>query len=306
MKHLIICNKASGNVAAKEAIEKEFLAAFEGLDYEVHFTTAPREAISFLKDYFAKNTKDTVRVYAVGGDGTVHEVVNGIAGVKNAELAIYAAGTGNDFVKVYGGKDKFLNFKKLIEGKAAPIDLSKISGPSLEEPWYSINVINIGFDAMVGAKGNENKLKGKKNPYGFTQAIVPAIFHGRFNKGVVTADGKPLNEKKFLLGSIAQGRCIGGEYWAAPKSDNTDGLIDVCVCKPMSLFRLLIQFFGVYHDGKHLDDPRFKKFMNYVRANNVKIEAPADIDVCVDGEMIRGKSFEVESCPKAIKLVIPE
>ena len=55
---------------------------------------------TFLKNYLAKN-KDTVRVYACGGDGTVHEVANGLVGFANAELAIYPAGTGNDFVNGY-------------------------------------------------------------------------------------------------------------------------------------------------------------------------------------------------------------
>jgi len=305
MKHLIIFNKASGNKEAKQELENKINEAFKGQDYEIHFTTGPKEATSFLKQYFQENKSEITRVYAIGGDGTVNEVVNGIVGAENAELAIYASGTGNDFVKVYGGKDKFLDLDKLINGKTSPVDLSKISGPTLPET-HSINVINIGFDAMVGAKGHENHQKGVKNPYGFTQAIVPAIMHGRFNKITVYADGNDLNGKKLLMASIAQGKCIGGEYWASPKANNTDGLIDVCAIKPMSLFRLLIQFFGAYHDGKHLDDKRFTKFINYVKAKNVKVIAPKDIDVCIDGEMVKGKEFEIEIVPAAIKLVIPE
>lgn len=305
MKHLIVANLKAGDKKADDFITK-IKEAFEGLDYEIYETTGPRSVIPYLKEYLKGHQKDTVRVYACGGDGTIHEVVNGIVGFNNVELAILAVGTGNDFVKIYGGVDKFSDFKTLIKSEAKPIDLSKISGGKLEEPWYSINVINFGFDAIVGAKGNENKIKGKKDPYGFGNAILPAILHGRFNKTIVTADGEQLNEKKLLLASVAQGQWVGGEYHASPKSDNTDGLMDVIVCKTMTLVGLLAKLFGKYHDGKHLDTPSLAKKISYRRAKVVEISAPEDIDICVDGEMIRGDHFKVEVVPAGIKLVIPQ
>ena len=302
MKHLIIVNTHAGHGKEAKSIAEE---AFKGLDYEIYETVDQRSVIGYLRNYFKKNTEQT-RVYACGGDGTLHEVVNGLVGTPNAELALYACGTGNDFAKVYGGKDKFLDFKKLINGKVQPIDLTKLEGPSMSEPWYSINVINFGFDAIVGAKGNENKKKGLKDPYGFTHAIVPAIIHGRFNKATIYADGENLNGKKFLLGSVAQGQYVGGEWHAAPKSDNTDGLLDVCAVKTMTFLGLMTKLFGAYHDGKHVDNPKLAKKVVYRRSKEVLIVAPEDIDLCVDGEMIRGNDFRCTIVPKAIKFVIPE
>ena len=288
-------------------IKGEVLKNFSGLDYEIYETTGPRSVIPFLKEYF-KTHRELTRVYACGGDGTIHEVVNAIAGVHNAELAILPIGTGNDFVKIYGASNEkigsFRNFKPLIEGEAKPIDLSVISGGHLEQPWYSINVINFGFDAIVGAKGNENKIKGKKNPYG-PAAIIPALLKGRFNKTIVKADGEQLNKKRMLLASLAQGQWVGGQYHASPKSDNTDGLIDVIILKCMSLARLMIQYFGKYQKGEHLDNEKLMKRIIYRRAKKIEIIAPKDIDICVDGEMIRGDHFQVEVVPNAIKLVHP-
>lgn len=309
MKHLIISNPGAGLGLEKPFdLTEEIKKNFAGLDYEIYESKGPRDVTKFLKEYFAK-PHELTRVYACGGDGTINEVVNGMALAEKAELAILPLGTGNDFVKVLGAMkdniDKYRDFKTLINAKTKDIDLSRISGGHLEEPWYSINVINFGFDAIVGAKGNKNKEKGKKNPYG-ASAIIPALMKGRFNNTIVKADGEQLNKKKMLLGSLGQGQWVGGQYHAQPKSDNTDGLIDVMILRCMSLSRLMIQYFGKYSKGEHLDNKKLMKRIVYKRAKHVEIIAPKDIDICVDGEMIRGSHFEVECVPHAIKLVIPE
>ena len=314
MKHLIIFNPGSGaNQNKANDFEKYVNDSFAGLDYEIYKTEGPRAVIGFLKNYFKKNTKDTVRVYACGGDGTVHEVVNGLVGVDNAELAILPIGTGNDFVKTYGVTNDniaaYRSFKPLINGKASPIDVSKLSGPSIKEPLYSVNVINFGFDAIVGARGNyykefgfPKKVKAGTNPYDYALKN-DAMKYGRFNDIEVYADGEKLNEKQMLLATLAQGQWVGGQFKCAPKSDNTDGLIDVCVLKTMT-FLGLGMIIGTYTKGKHLDKPR-KKIV-YRQAKQIKMVAPKEFDVCVDGEMIKGNNFVVEVCPKAIKLVPPQ
>ena len=312
MKHLIVFNAGAGkNKERADAFRKQIEESFKGLDYEIYETEGPRAVIPFLKKYLNEN-KDTVRVYACGGDGTVHEVVNGLVGFPNAELAILPVGTGNDFVKTYGVMndvvDQYRSFKPLIEGQPIEIDVSKIEGGNLEEPWYSVNVINFGFDAIVGARGNYYKehglpegVKEGTNPYDYALKN-DAMKHGRFNNIEVFADGEKLNEKQILLATLAQGQWVGGQFKCAPKSDNTDGLIDVCVLKTMT-FLGLGMIIGTYTKGKHLDKPR-KKIV-YRQAKEIKMVGPEEFDVCVDGEMIRGQEFKVTVCPKAIKLVPP-
>ena len=308
MKHLIVVNGNAGSFTPE--FEAKINDSFKGLDFEVYKTTGPRSVIPFLKDYLKKNDKDTVRVYACGGDGTVHEVVNALVGAKNAELAILAIGTGNDFIKIYGGKDKFQDFKPLIDGKAHKIDVSKLSSDSLKEPMYSVNVINFGFDAIVGAMGNYYKENGYPekakqkglSPYDYALKH-DAMKHGRFNDIEVFADGEKLNEKQILLATLAQGQFVGGQFKCAPKSDNTDGLIDVCVLKTMT-FLGLGMIIGTYTKGKHLDKKR-KKIV-YRQAKQIKMVGVKDFDVCVDGEMIKGNNFVVDVVPGAISLVLPD
>ena len=302
MKHLIILNGKAGEGRAEEKNEA-IRNAFKGLDHEFHTTIAPKEATSFIRKYLEDNKKEVVRVYACGGDGTVHECANGVVGFENAELAIFPIGTGNDFVKYYGGAERFLDLEKLVKAEAKPIDLTKISGGHLDEPLYSINVINFGFDAIVGAVGNKYKDQGKKDPYG--KALKVAIMKGRFNKIKVAADGEALNKKSMLLCTIAQGGYVGGKFFCAPHSKNDDGLLDVCLLRT----RPLLAFLGIlnpYTEGKHLDTPKYRKTLEYRQSKTVTIDADKDIDVCVDGEMIIGSHFDVEVVPNAIKLVIPE
>ena len=269
MKHLIIFNPAAGKANdGGAAFEQKIKESFEGLDYEIYKTTGPRAVVEFLKGYLKKNAKDTVRIYACGGDGTVNEAVNGMVDFDNAELAILPTGTGNDFVKIYGvtneNVEKYRDFKPLINAQPIEVDLSKISGASLREPMYSINVINFGFDAIVGARGNYYKEHGLPkdakegtNPYDYALKH-DAMKWGRFNDIEVFADGEKLNEKQMLLATLAQGQFVGGQFKCAPKSDNTDGLIDVCVLKTMT-FLGLGMIIGTYTKGKHLD--RRKSFI---------------------------------------------
>ena len=308
MKHLIVVNGSAGSFDA--SFEKKIEEAFKGLEHEVYKTTGPRSVIPFLREYLKKNNKDTVRIYACGGDGTIFEVVNAIVGFENAEMAILAIGTGNDFVKIYGGQEKFQDFQALINGKVKKIDLSKLEGDGLGGTVYSVNVINFGFDAIVGAMGNYYKEHGlpeeakKKNMEPYDYALKhDAMKHGRFNDIEVFADGEKLNEKQMLLATLAQGQFVGGKFHCAPKSDNTDGLIDVCVLKTMT-FLGLGMIIGTYTKGKHLNRKRRK--IVYRRAKEIKMVSPKDFDVCVDGEMYKGNNFTVSVVPGAIKLVLPQ
>lgn len=302
MKHLVVINGHACEGKALTHLQK-VEEAFENLDAEIYLTEGPRSATKFVREFLDKHQDEHVRVYSCGGDGTLHEVVDGLYGHENADLALYPIGTGNDFTKAYGGKEKF-TLEALQNGTSHPIDLSLIQGETLEFPMFSINVINFGFDAIVGAVGNKNKLKGKKDPY--DKALVTAIFKGRFNKIDVEVDGEKITKKKMLLCTLAQGQYVGGKFRCAPKSDNTDGLIDVCLLHTRSLFAFL-SILGPYTNGEHLDNPKYMKKIVYKRAKEIIVDGRGkDIDVCVDGEMVRGKHFKVTIIPNAIKFVIPE
>lgn len=298
MKHLLIINGAKRETKAAQIAE--ILKHFEGLDPIIHYTTAPHEATEFLRKYLEENPEE-ITVYACGGDGTINEVANGLMGFKQAIMAIFPIGSGNDFVKVYGGVDAYADPDDVIHGDLHTIDMSILHGAE-EGDIGSINVINFGFDAVVGEKGAIYAAQGKKNP--FDKAIPEAILKARRNKIEVYADGEKLNEKVMLLSCLAHGKYVGGKFCCAPKSDNEDGLMEVSVAHCMNLFAFM-GLMKVYEVGKHLDDPKAAKRFSYRRAKEVRIVCKKRSAICVDGEMVHGTDFTVEVVPGAIRMLAP-
>ena len=302
MRHIFVVNTNAGPVSAVEEIKKKIDEAGVADICEIYETKAPGDATVFIKETCKNNPKETFRFYACGGDGTINEVADGVYGNENAELSCYPCGSGNDYVKYYGGKDAFMNIKELVDAKAEPIDLMEVCGRRC------INVCNFGFDSVVGAtmiKVKRKKIIGGKHAY--TTGVVTGILKGRFNTCKVVADGVELNPKgKILLCTVANGQYVGGSFKCAPLSVNNDGLLEVCVIKPISLMRFL-KLMPVYTEGKHLGHPLIVDHMSYCRAKKVEVFAKTPkFAVCIDGEMEASDHFTVEVLPGAVKFSAPK
>ncbi|MBQ7308138.1 MAG: YegS/Rv2252/BmrU family lipid kinase [Clostridia bacterium] len=294
MKHIFILNQTAGEKHSREKLEQELKEI--NVDYEIVCTQYHEHAKVIVKEYLEKYSNEKLRFYACGGDGTVNEVSSCLANVENAEFAVIPYGTGNDFVKYFGGKEKFSNVEKIVNGNVMPIDIMKIGDN------YSINICNFGFEAVVGRIANEVKLKGGKDPYG--TGIKKAIFSGMSNPITVEVDGKVINGKsKMLLCTLGNGKYVGGKYKCAPRSVIDDGLIEVCLIDTITIFQFLA-LISKYEKGEHLE--LNKKYVHYVRGKNVTISSKKRFELCLDGEIIMGTKFNVEILHKAINFVVPK
>ena len=300
MKHVFIINPAAGRENSYQKIKDALQALDTPIDYELYVTKNAKDAISYIRDYCSKYT-DPVRFYACGGDGTLNETVNGIVGFDHASLGCYPCGSGNDFVKYYGGKELFFNLKELIEAPEESIDLMRVGDK------YSINATHFGFDSCVAntmRKVRRKKLIGGKNAY--TTGVVVGLFKGMKNECKVYVDGELLNpEGKILLCTIANGQYVGGSFRCAPRSLDNDGLLEVCLVKPVSHITF-IRLIGEYTKGNHLDNPKFQKYISYCRGKNIRIEAPEGFIYSLDGELVSQNNFEVEVMPRAIRFAVPK
>jgi len=300
MKHIFIINPAAGKENAYEAIRTALEALDTPADYELYLTKAPGDATAYIRDYCEKNT-DPVRFYACGGDGTLNETVNGVVGFPHASISCYPCGSGNDFVKYYGGKRVFMNVPALLEAEEEYIDLMRVGDR------YSINATHFGFDscvAQVMMNVRRKKLIGGKNAY--TTGVVVGLVKAMKNKCKVYADGELLNPKgEILLCTVTNGQYVGGSFRCAPRSLDNDGLMEVCLVKPLSHITFL-QLIGEYKIGTHLENEKLAKYLVYRRASRVEVEAPEGFIYTFDGELIPDTHFTVETIPAAIRFAVPK
>ncbi len=300
MKHVFIINPAAGKENSYEEIRGALEALETPVDYELYETQAPGDATAYIRDYCRTHT-EPLRFYACGGDGTLNEVVNGAVGFDHASVGCYPCGSGNDFVKYYGGKRVFLNIKELVEAPEEYIDLMRVGNR------YAINATHFGFDSCV-AKTMMNvrrkKLIGGKNAY--TTGVVVGLLKAMKNECKVYVDGELLNPKgTILLCTVANGQYVGGSFRCAPRSIDNDGLLEVCLVHPVSHFTFL-RLVGDYTKGTHLGNPKFEKLIEYRRGKTVQIEAPEGFVYSFDGELIPQKQFTVEAVKHALRFAVPK
>ncbi|MBQ7335199.1 MAG: YegS/Rv2252/BmrU family lipid kinase [Clostridia bacterium] len=299
MKHIFIVNPAAGQDNSFENISKILQAQKKQVDYEIYQTQSPGDATAYIRNFCNKST-DPVRFYACGGDGTLNEVVNGVVGFDHASVGCYPCGSGNDFVKYYGGKKVFWNLPELLNAREEYIDLMRVGNK------YAINATHFGFDSTVAEtmmNVRRRKLIGGKNAY--TTGVVVGLFKAMKNKCRVTVDGELLNpEGTILLCTVANGQYVGGAFRCAPRSLDNDGLLEVCVVKPVSHITFM-KLIGGYTKGTHLEDPQFAKYCIYRRGKKIEIDAPEGFVYSFDGELIRQNHFTVEVVPQAIRFAVP-
>lgn len=301
MKHVFIINPAAGKENYYETVKEALSRSKSDVDYELYLTTAPGDATRYILEFCTANPTQRVRFYACGGDGTLNEVVNGVVGFENAAVGCYPCGSGNDFVKYYGGKRVFYDLNTLLDAKEEYIDLIRVGDR------YAINATHFGFDSCVAdtmRKVRRKKLIGGKNAY--TTGVVVGLFKAMKNQCKVKVDGELINpEGAILLCTVANGQFVGGSFRCAPRSLDNDGFLEVCLVHPVShvTFMKLIKS---YTNGQHLDDPKFKKYIEYRRGRRIEVEAPEGFIYSLDGELFEENIFTAEVVHHAIRFAVPE
>lgn len=298
VEHIFVINPAAGasdpTKMIKDAVSKSKCAAAS----QIYCTKGPGDATEFVANKCAQAT-GPIRFYACGGDGTLNEVVNGAVNFPNASVGVYPCGSGNDFVKYYGGTAGFLDIDDLTQGEEHPIDLILANGK------YCINVFDFGFDTAV-LKTME-KVKTKKMFSGkraYFAGVARALFYSMKTPCKVTVDGELICDDYALLCTVANGTYVGSSFMCAPRSENDDGLLEVCLVKPFSrlTFFKLIKYYTL---GEHLDNPLFKDYIIYRRAKKIDIEGGGEFNFALDGELVGQSRVKVEVVENAINFIVP-
>lgn len=301
MKHIFILNPMAGDGAHIAELREKVKKLENSVLYE---TKSPADATYFVRKR-CENSTEELRFYACGGDGTIKEVAEGIIGHAHASMTVYPIGSGNDFVKYFGGADGFLDLDTLSIAGDMETDIIHVTCDEGGDA-YSLNVCNFGFEAYVASvmgKVRRKPLIGGKNAY--TTGIIAGIFKAMKTKGEIYVDGELMNPSGvYILGTAANGGYVGGGYNCAPRASIDDGELEVCVVKPLSIITLA-RLIGVYKAGRHLDDPRFKKYLTYRRAKKIEVRSDKPFPICLDGEIIETKHFTAEVESGAVRFAAP-
>ena len=301
MKYVFIANPNAGKGQAVGLLKAEIEKLPRKADCEILETQGVLHAVSLVKEWATAHPGEKVRFIACGGDGTINEVFSGAIGLENASVSVYPCGSGNDFVKVFGGMEKFSDLGKILEAPEQKLDVMRANDRCC------INVLNFGFDTMVAKTMNERRDKrgyGKQADYYF--GIAKAFFTAMKTKASVTADGELINpDGQLTLCTLGNGQYVGGAFKVAPRARTDDGLIEVCLVKPIKR----IQFpslMGPYQAGKHLDDPKFKDLITYRQAAKITVDAAPGFAYSLDGEIIQAEHVEIEILPGMLNLAVPK
>lgn len=299
MRHVFILNPVAGKSRAALELQGQidaYFAAHPQEEYSVRLTEGVGDATRIAAEESSKG--DAVRLYACGGDGTLQETANGVPPHSLTEIAVVPCGSGNDYVRTYGGKDYFLNLPDLIEGTAIPVDAVDCGDRR------SLNIASIGMDAKVCERMIRYKnLPGVGGSLAYELAILDVLCHpigDEMTVTIETQDGPVQRQGKFLLALAANGQYYGGGYHGAPQAIEDDGVLDFVLVKKISRFQIL-NFLKLYKAGnyEHLD------CCEHLRGYSMRVVATKPTVCNVDGECTIGDAMDFAVLPAAYRFVLP-
>lgn len=301
LKTKVIVNPVAGaNTTYRKWPAISELLQSGGMPFEYQYTEGIGHAIELAREATASGYQFLV---AVGGDGTVNEVANGILQSNDsceATIGIISTGTGGDFIRTAGiTKDYIKACASICEAKKRMIDVGVAEYFKNGQPCrrYFINSAGIGFDAQaIEAASHLPKIFGGTVPYvlGLLQSVISYK-----NKRVNVSIGDKHEQKRVLTMVMANGCYFGGGMCIAPKADIYDGFFDVVSVGDIGKIDLLKTFPKIYK-GTHITHPMVK----IERASCVEIKSTDKVFIEADGEFLGECPASFKIMPAALSLAV--
>ncbi|MBA7469554.1 Diacylglycerol kinase [subsurface metagenome] len=276
------------------------LLKYVGLSFDYEYTEGAGHAIELARVAASDGYRYIV---AVGGDGTVNEVANGIlhsTSPTETSLGVVSTGTGSDFARSIGiPRDYTSACSFLVSSRRRLIDVGvvefKRGGQTLQR--FFVNVAGVGFDAAaVETTEKLPKYFGGTIPY--LAGLLRTLF-GYRNKAVVLSVGDRTEAKRVLSVVVANGSYVGGGMHIAPRAELGDNLLDVLIIGDMGKFELLKALPTVYK-GTHINHPK----VSMEQVNHITIESSERLLVHADGELLGECPASFWLMPAALNVVI--
>lgn len=303
---MIIANPVAQSGAA-DRIARQFTAAVCANstedECEMILTEYAGHAIELVKAI--PDTYDTL--IAIGGDGLIHEVVNGLMAIPSESrptLAVVPVGSGNDYAKTLGmSKKPEKAIKQIQEYKVQMLDIGMVNGQYFDE------TLSFGLDAAIAIDTMERRKRtGDHGVKLYMQSGIDQILHHldeqNYNAVLMTdKDGRKeelhLKGQSYLF-AVQIGKTYGGGFKICPKADPQDGLFDVCIVHPPFNAARALGVFMLAKSGLHT---RFKRF-EFHRCSSLSLKFAEPPAAQTDGEKIEGSTFDIKILPRELSVVV--
>lgn len=275
------------------------------IPYWALFSEYPGHA-KILSRQIAASSSDDKIIIAVGGDGTMHEVMNGIVNNEKVTLGFIPGGSGNDFSRGFDIPSEPLKalhvICRLMKQDAQLIDAGKITMEDQSKHFF-INNMGAGFDASIAYEVNQSPMKALLNKLSmgrlvYVYFLLKKLFTYKTSTIDLSIDGRKHIFDRTWFVTVSNQPFYGGGMKIAPEAVPDDGLLDITVVHKLSRLKLLLVFISVF-SGKHI---HFKE-VNTFKGKVVSIHSTSSLYVHGDGEHLGFTPLTIHLQPKALAVL---
>lgn len=297
-KFLAIVNPAAGGGrSAKLAGTELRRLKAKGLRVDAIASMAPGHAVQLAREAYDQGYR---RFLAVGGDGTAHEIINGIFSregqTDRVELGFLPLGTGNSFLRDFTDKGAESSVEALLAGRKRRVDVLRLRHAS--RTIYSFNLISVGFTADVGALANR-RFKSFGHLGYLLGVFVRVVQLKRRAFKLRCDDETSWDERRCLFLTFNNSKFTGGTMMIAPTADPSSGYIEFVRWGPIGRLGLLKMLPRLY-DGTHTQHP----LSETRRVKRVEFSLDAPVDVMIDGEIVTVNLQTLDILPGAMDVYV--
>ena len=280
MLHIVFNPVAGKKRATKNLAIAERIFSERNIPYEVHATAAAGDGEKIVRELSEQGETQFV---VIGGDGTLHEALNGLSDPTVCTLGLIPSGTGNDFAEALGipldGEKAAL---KIAEGAPSVVDYMQIGHRR------SMNVAGLGMDVDVLERCLRGKSKGKLK---YLKSLLSSLFKFKGYKIRIESDGQ-VQTRDALIAAVCNGSLFGGGIKICPPAKEDDGLMDIILVDCIGGAWKIILAFIQLMKGKIIEYP----LTTYFRCEKVEFIPDEAAPIQLDGEVYHNHAFEAKIC----------
>ena len=300
----VINPNAGGGRVAKEWPLLSNMLKDRGFSFEEVFTTHRYHAVELVIYSLKRGFRNFI---SVGGDGTLHEIVNGIfyqkeVPVSEITMAVLPAGSANDWTRMYRiPKDYDKAIETVLEERTVMQDVARVeySQAGVRNSRYMVNVAGVGLDANICLRCNASKDKGKSGDLAYVKAAFKALVSRTSTPTKVVVDGRSFFSGKMFSIAFGIGKYSGGGMMQVPDAVADDGLVNLMVARKVSKIKFLLLFKQLFKGTIYNI-----KEVTHKTASRVTVITRRPDRVEIDGEVVGTTPMNLEVLPRALRVVV--